>query len=138
MAEQSITVKLPFQLNDSGNIANITDVLDNAKQKMRMVLLTNPGEKLMDPEFGVGLTRYLFQNKYYFEYDGTSDPINASKYTDLIAQLKSSIVARIQKYVSEVTISNVQITNEDNKIYVRIDYVLSDFIEDSYELTINI
>lgn len=138
MAEQSITVKLPFQLNDSGNIANITDVLDNAKQKMRMVLLTNPGEKLMDPEFGVGLTRYLFQNKYYFEYDGTSDPINASKYTDLIAQLKSSIVAKIQKYVSEVTISNVQITNEDNKIYVRIDYVLSDFIEDSYELTINI
>jgi len=138
MAEQSITVKLPFQLNDSGNIANITDVLDNAKQKMRMVLLTNPGEKLMDPEFGVGLTRYLFQNKYYFEYDGTSDPINASKYTDLIAQLKSSIVAKIQKYVSEVTINNVQITNEDNKIYVRIDYVLSDFIEDSYELTINI
>ena len=34
MAEQSITVKLPFQLNDSGNIANITDVLDYLGEEM--------------------------------------------------------------------------------------------------------
>jgi|3_EtaG_2_1085321.scaffolds.fasta_scaffold40342_1 hypothetical protein len=32
------------------------------KQNMKMVILTNPGERVMMPEFGVGILRLLFEN----------------------------------------------------------------------------
>ena len=31
-------------------------------QNLKMLLLTVPGERMMDPEFGVGLYRFLFEN----------------------------------------------------------------------------
>ena len=33
-----------------------------AKQNFKMLLLTVPGEKIMDPHFGVGLSQYFFEN----------------------------------------------------------------------------
>ena len=33
-----------------------------ARQNLMMVLLTNPGEKMMDPTFGVGISRFLFEH----------------------------------------------------------------------------
>ena len=31
-------------------------------QNLKCLMLTAPGERIMDPEFGVGLKKYLFQN----------------------------------------------------------------------------
>lgn len=63
MATTNYQPKLPLQLDSNNNFININDILANVKQKMRMVILTNPGEKLMNPEFGVGAYRYLFENE---------------------------------------------------------------------------
>jgi uncharacterized protein len=34
---------------------------DNVRESMRIILLTEPGERLMREEFGCGLRRYLFE-----------------------------------------------------------------------------
>jgi phage baseplate assembly protein W len=34
-----------------------------AKQNLKMLLLTNPGERIMDVNFGAGIPRYLFENQ---------------------------------------------------------------------------
>lgn len=44
----------PYELN--------SNLLDAVKQNFKMLLLTSPGERIMEPEFGVGLRRFLFEN----------------------------------------------------------------------------
>jgi hypothetical protein len=44
----------PYDLNTTYN--------ELAKQNLKMLVLTSPGERIMMPEFGVGITSYLFEN----------------------------------------------------------------------------
>lgn len=32
------------------------------KQNLKMLILTNPGERIMEPAYGVGIRTYLFEN----------------------------------------------------------------------------
>ena len=45
----------PYRLNKTIN--------ELARQNLKIIILTNPGERVMDPLFGVGLQRYLFENQ---------------------------------------------------------------------------
>ena len=36
---------------------------EEVKQNFKNLLLTSPGERMMDPDFGVGLRRYLFEQR---------------------------------------------------------------------------
>jgi phage baseplate assembly protein W len=58
-----LSVALPLELSEvfGPYIRNMTfNAL--AKQNLKMLLLTIPGERIMDINFGVGLPRYLFEN----------------------------------------------------------------------------
>ena len=35
---------------------------DVARQNLKMMVLTSPGERIMIPDFGVGIRQYLFEN----------------------------------------------------------------------------
>ena len=37
------------------------DLAESVKQNVKIILLTNPGERIMSPHFGVGLKRFLFE-----------------------------------------------------------------------------
>ena len=56
-----ISPKLPLVL-DTQDGTKLNKTLNEAvKQNLKMLVLTVPGERLMDPDFGVGLSRYLFE-----------------------------------------------------------------------------
>tara|TARA_R110000824_G_scaffold209475_3_gene395268 strand:- start:321 stop:737 length:417 start_codon:yes stop_codon:yes gene_type:complete len=38
-------------------------------QNFKNLVLTNPGERIMDPEFGVGIRQFLFEQQGTFVYD---------------------------------------------------------------------
>ena len=40
----------------------INDFRENVKQNFKNLVLTHPGERIMIPEFGVGLKKYLFEH----------------------------------------------------------------------------
>ena len=52
-----------------------------------MLLLTNPGERVMDPEFGVGINSYLFENFEQSTYNRIERRIfdQASIYLPIVA-----------------------------------------------------
>ena len=57
-----LSVALPLTLSPVfGPYALNTTFYELAKQNLKMLLLTAPGEKIMNPSFGVGLKTYLFE-----------------------------------------------------------------------------
>ena len=58
-----LTPKLPL-LKDrtQPGFEHIVEILDLIKQNMKMIVLTNPGERVMMPDFGVGIRGLLFEN----------------------------------------------------------------------------
>jgi|TARA_R100000808_G_C2153347_1_gene163444 hypothetical protein len=58
----SLAVKLPLTKNSINGFTMITDFRTLIKQNFKMLLLTSPGERIMEPAYGIGLRQYLFSN----------------------------------------------------------------------------
>jgi len=56
-----ISPKLPLQLNPEDGIALNKTLKETIKQNLKMLVLTAPGERLMIPDYGVGLRNFLFE-----------------------------------------------------------------------------
>ena len=59
--EFNLAVQLPLMLDGVDGYAAIRNYRDLAMQNLKMLVLTAPGERMMDPEFGVGLRNFLFE-----------------------------------------------------------------------------
>lgn len=61
MAE-GLSVALPLRIDPIDGAYGLNKTLTQvAAQNLRMVILTSPGERIMFPDFGVGIRRYLFE-----------------------------------------------------------------------------
>ena len=59
---QGLSVALPLRTDSvDGAYALHKSLKDMAEQNLKMVILTSPGERVMIPEFGVGIRNYLFE-----------------------------------------------------------------------------
>tara|TARA_Y100000034_G_scaffold121788_1_gene166454 strand:+ start:28 stop:444 length:417 start_codon:yes stop_codon:yes gene_type:complete len=57
-----ISAKLPLRQDSrDGGYALTKTYKENIAQNLKNLLLTVPGERIMDPNFGVGLREYLFE-----------------------------------------------------------------------------
>ena len=72
-----------------------------------MLLLTNPGERMMDPDFGIGIRNYLFENASEFIYD---------ELTSLIIDATASYLPQIQ--IEKVLFNE---SSDDNQLNDLID-----------------
>ena len=53
---------LPLQISaENDTYQYISDMKELVKQNVRTLLFTAPGERIWDPQFGVGLRNYLFE-----------------------------------------------------------------------------
>ena len=95
-----ITPQLPLVVDGINGIKLIQDYKDLVKQNLKNLLLTIPGERVMDTDFGVGLKKYLF------EMDNDS----------LRGRIKGRINQQVRKYLSYITITNISFssTSDDN------------------------
>ena len=65
-----LSVKLPLVVSNVFGPYDLNTTFDElAKQNLKMLVLTNPGERIMYPDFGVGISRYLFENNTTNTYD---------------------------------------------------------------------
>jgi len=58
----SFSVQLPLAYSVDDGYMMITTIKNVIKQNFKMLVLTNPGERVMNPRFGVGIEQYLFEN----------------------------------------------------------------------------
>ena len=121
--------KLPLHRSDRDGYYALTKSHEEVvKQNLKMLLLTNPGERIMDPFFGVGLMHFLF------EQDG--------------AFVREEIAGRIREqvdfYMPFVEITDIRFGSAEddpeidpNSLFVYVQYEIIPLgIEDSVELLI--
>ena len=58
----SIGVALPLLRSSNDGFQMLKTIKETVKQNLKTIILTNPGERIMEPEFGVGIKRFLFSN----------------------------------------------------------------------------
>jgi phage baseplate assembly protein W len=123
----SISLVFPLEVGTNGfQSYSDSEASEAIKQNLKMLLLTNPGEYVMDLGFGVGLSRYLFEN---------ASP-------DLKSRIKSSINLQVASYMPYLRLLNVEVdfSNIDsNSIYIRIEYrTPTSLVNEFFDLTATI
>lgn len=107
------SVALPLNYNkEDGPYALNKSMIDVVKQNLRMLVLTDRGERIMLPNFGVGLRRFLFNN--------------FSQTTKI--EIESAIIEQVKRYMPFVSIQSVDVledTNDINKLVVQISFYVS-------------
>ncbi len=94
-----LTPQLPLTIDKVfGPYTLITDYVTLAKQHFKMLLLTNPGEKMMNPDFGVGIRRFLFELNTPGTYAAITDRINS----------------QTQRYMKYIQINKIDFTVPEN------------------------
>ena len=86
-----LTLKLPVVLDDLDGLKLLKNFPDLVEQNLKNLLLTIPGERIMDPAFGVGLATFLFEQ---------NDPIT-------YAEIQAKIQQQVRKYLPFVTINKI-------------------------------
>lgn len=101
-----ISLKLPVSVSPVDGFYSLTkDLRENIKQNLKMIILTSPGEKLMDPTFGVGVKQYLFE-----------------QFSDsLYKTFKGSVTRQVRLYMPYVTIVDIIFLNSNKDVIERPD-----------------
>jgi|2_EtaG_2_1085320.scaffolds.fasta_scaffold05203_2 hypothetical protein len=82
---------LPLSPDDENGYELIQDALSVIKQNLKMLVLCNPGERIMMPEFGVGMMTYLFE------------PNGQTTY----GNIRSAVNTQVEKYLPFVKIEEI-------------------------------
>ena len=75
MKFRGLSPKLPLRRDFEDGYSMNKNYREMVKQNVKMLLLTAPGERIMDPEFGIGLQTFLFENSLiidsvYYVFNG--------------------------------------------------------------------
>ena len=85
---EGLSVALPLNMDSTFGAYNLnTTFEDLAKQNLKMLVLTNPGERMMDPSFGCGVRAFLFEPNAQTTYDDINETIKlqVAKYLPYIS-----------------------------------------------------
>jgi len=120
----SLAPKLPLTLDSGDGYTSIKSLKVLIKQNFKMLILTNPGERVMEPEFGVGIRQYLFEN---FQ-------------SDVYTRIDQKIREQARTYLPVVSIRSIEFGRrgiEDNTLAIRLEYSIPDIAAmDLLEFTI--
>ena len=102
------------QLNQLGDATKLIN-MDSIKQSVKTIVLTQPGSRLFEPDFGCGVGGYLFE---------LTD-------TDTAASLQKLITNALGKYEPRITVSSVKVdvNNDANSMEVEITYLIQEIQE---------
>ena len=57
----SFGVHIPITVDSGDGFTMLKTIKQTVKQNLKMLILTNPGERVMIPQYGVGLKAFLFE-----------------------------------------------------------------------------
>ena len=103
--------KLPLIKDANDGFATTQTLKENIKQSLKMLILTNPCERIMIPEYGVGLRTFLFENDL---------PITRSRIITKIQEQVSEYMPYVQ--INDVIIDEDPNLKDGNILYIRVRY----------------
>jgi len=101
-------ISLPFSIDSYGNVASTKDQSKIWADRVRSVVGTTVGERLMRPDFG------------------TSIPFATFSGRELVADItRQELFASFAKFLPALTLESVEISfNEDDHVYAEVRYTL--------------
>ena len=119
----SFGVKVPIMFDSGDGFTMLKTFQETIKQNFKMLLLTLPGERVMDPNYGVGLKTFLFEN------------FSSVTQDEVMGRIKRQ--AKI--YLPVITVKDVQVTRPAGSptMNIKITYSIPDLgFQDLLEFTI--
>ena len=103
---QDVTIGVRFPLDDVNMFKGTQTFKEQVKSNLINLLLTEQGERVNEPNFGVGLKRLLFEQNINKE------------------NLEEKINFQIGFYIPEITLMSVSVgsIDDENKVYLTISY----------------
>ena len=119
---KNVTIGVAFPLDSVNMFKGTTTVKEQVKSNLINLLLTEPGERVNEPNFGVGLKKLLFEQSPNVEV------------------LKEKINTQIEFYIPTITLSDVSFTpsEDEYKLFILISYSFNlDGSTDAIQLNFN-
>lgn len=119
---KNVTIGVAFPLDSVNMFKGTTTVKEQVKSNLINLLLTEPGERVNEPNFGVGLKKLLFEQSPNVEV------------------LKEKINTQIEFYIPTITLSDVSFTpsEDEYKLFILISYSFNlDGSTDAIQLNLN-
>ena len=124
---QGISPKVPLVYSNTDGPYQLNKTLkDTFKQNLKMLVLTMPGERIMEPDFGIGLYGFLFE--------GIGD--------QTFAKVSQKVQEQVARYIPAINLEEITFVTSDedsrlgfNEVRVSIKYSILPF-NTSDELTI--
>lgn len=119
--------KWPLKKGNEDVYERYDDVKDQISFYLKCLILTSPGENLSDPNYGVGLRRFLFEQNL----------------PSTRGQIESEVSSQISRYLPYIDLQEVQVGATDaeidaNTMSLKIMYYIpSDTTQQVFELDLN-
>lgn len=107
---KALGLLLPLRRGNTGYFNQGRDILSQAKSNLINLILTKKGERIMQPDFGCDVHRYIFEN------------ITDNNISDIRASIQSSV----KTWLPYINIQDVQITRDEdhNTVYAVLKFGL--------------
>mgnify|MGYP003135762391 FL=1 len=103
----SISIQFPIEVGPNGFLSYTDDQTSEAiDQNLKFLLLTRPGTFFEEPEFGVGIQKFIFEF-------GTNQTLE---------DVKSLILRQARTYLPYLTLLDVAVTFDEFVMNIRIEY----------------
>jgi phage baseplate assembly protein W len=91
---KALSPKVPvvYDKTKNGYAMNMT-FIELVKQNIKMIILTSPGERIMYPEYGVGLKKFLFQ----------------PNVNQVHSEIKTRIASQLRQYLPSINVRDISI-----------------------------
>tara|TARA_Y100000034_G_scaffold3628_1_gene4360 strand:- start:172 stop:546 length:375 start_codon:yes stop_codon:yes gene_type:complete len=109
MAE-GFSLKIPLRYNKEDGPYQLTKTLpETVKQNFINLIMTVPGERVMNPDFGVGVHQLLFENEK----------------SEVVEIFKERLFDQTKKYLPFIKITNTEINLVEHTMNIIITYYIS-------------
>ena len=103
--DKYVGIRFPLDHSPEGFFYKTKAVLEQSKANLQNLLLTTPGERIFQPEFGSQLKSIVFEQG-----------------EDIPNRIEEAIRSAVDKYLSYINIENVFTTQQDNQVNVSIEF----------------
>ena len=103
--DKYVGIEFPLGYSPEGFFYKTKTILQQSKANLRNLLLTTPGERIFQPEFGSQLKIIVFEQGQ-----------------DIPNRIEETIRSSADKFLAYINIINVFTTQQDNTVSVSIEY----------------
>jgi phage baseplate assembly protein W len=105
--------KFPLSFDDTDGFQNVDSLKELVLFHLKNLLLTNRGEKISDPNYGVGIKRFLFE----------------LETVDIESSVETAISDQISVYLSYLNVRDIQVSLNNQEMRIAIKYTTSGISE---------